>query len=154
MTAPRPKLSPEQVKAAEARLAERRRRVLETFQLDPLVPIKLKGKDYTLEFNNWAVKKVLKETGFNVMSTGFGMEQMQDPVVMGNLLFNGLLTNHPDLTQDDVDRMYSFRHYPYILECLRIGLDLFTPDMSDVETADNPIPEITQDPSSPQTVAG
>ncbi len=111
----------------------RRKRTLETFQLDPQVPIELKGKPYILELTNFAVKGILKDTGHNILSVGFGVEQMQDPEMMGALLRWALELNHPDLTQDDVDRMFSYRHYGYILEKLKAALDLFLPDMSDVQ---------------------
>src|SRR5476649_120824 len=111
----------------------RKERIAQLFQLDPVVMITLKRNDYTLEINNWAVKGVLKDTGVNLMSTGFGVAQMQDPEVMGSILYWGLKTHHPDLQQEDVDKLYSYRHYAYVLGQLRTALDLFLPDMSDVE---------------------
>lgn len=135
----------------------RRERVQQTFKLDPTVMITLKGKEYTLELNNYGVKQVLKDTGFNIMKDGFGQEQMQDPEVMGSLLFRALETNHPDLTQDLVDRLYSYRLYPYILEKMRTVLDLFMPDMSDVlaeQTPDGGPMLVVEDPTQPQTLAG
>jgi len=118
---------------SEERRKIRKERVLELFKLDPLVPITLKGKEYILEFNNYAVKGVFKDTGLNIMKAGFGQEQMQDPEVMGAMLYWALKTNCTDFTQDDVDKMYSLRHYSYILERLREAIDLFLPDMSDID---------------------
>ena len=131
-------MTPEERRVSSERFVSiRRKRVQETFQLDPLVPITLKGKNYTLEFNNRAVKLILKDTGLNLMSAGFGMDAMQDPETMGAILFRGLQTHHPDLTQDDVDVLYSYRHFPYVIQCLRQGLELFLPDMSDVEAEED-----------------
>ena len=130
-------LTAAQIAHLEKVAAIRRQRVLETFQLDPLVKVMLKGKEYTLEFNNRAVKFIMKDTSLNLMSAGFGMDAMQDPEIMGALLFRGLQTHHPDLTQDEIDLLYSYRHFPYILQCLRQGLDLFLPDMSDVEAEED-----------------
>jgi hypothetical protein len=112
----------------------RRTRIEQTFQLDPQVNITLKGKKYILELNNWAVKGILKQTTVNLMAAGdFGICQMQDPEVMGAILFWALASNQPDLTQDEVDKLYTFRHYPYILEKIKSALELFLPDMSDIQ---------------------
>lgn len=117
----------------EERQEIRKKRVEETFQLDPVVSIKLKQKDYTLEANNYAIKGILKDTAVNLMDTGFRKEQMNDPLLMGSMLFWLLRTNHPEMTQEESDKMYSFRHYAYVLQRLNIALDLFLPDMSDID---------------------
>ncbi len=108
-------------------------RIKETFQLDPVVTIVLKGHEYTMELNNYAIKGVLKDTGHNMLSAGFGIKEMQDPEVMGSLLRWALNCHHPELTQDDVDKLFTYRHYGYILDRLKVALDLFLPDMSDVQ---------------------
>ena len=136
------------IKAAEIR----RDRVDDLFQLDPTVTITLKKTEYTLEINNWAVKGVLKDTGVNLMSVGFGPEQMQDPILMGSILYWGLLTYHDTLTQEAVDKMYTYRHYAYVLSKVRKALELFLPDMSDVETDE--ATGRTEDPQKPQTLVG
>ncbi len=111
----------------------RRKRVQDTFKLDPTVIITLKKVDYTLEFDNAAIKGILKDTGYNLMSTAFSQDQMQDPIVMGSMLYWGLKANHPDMTQERADSLFSARLYPYILEKLRQALSMFLPDMSDVQ---------------------
>jgi hypothetical protein len=121
----------------------RKERMLETFQLDPQTTIELKGKTYTMELNNFAVKSILKDTGHNLLSVGFGITEMQDPELMGALLRWALNEHHPELTQDDVDRLFTYRHYGYILERLKVALDLFLPDMSDIE-----IEKVRQDTSA------
>jgi hypothetical protein len=141
----------------DALMKLRRERVQETFQLDPLVIITLKGHDYTLEFNNFTVKCIYKELGINLLSEGIPMEAMQDPDKLGKLLLLGLQEHHPDLTQDAVDRLYTYRHYMYVLDRLQAALNLFMPDMSDVEKPTEPDagkPVLVQDPSKPLTRLG
>jgi hypothetical protein len=113
--------------------ALRKERIAETFQLDPLTTINLKGKIYTMELNNFAVKGILKDTGYNLLSAGFGIKEVQDPEILGALLYWSLIEHQPDLTQEAVDKLFGYRHYAYVLECLKVALDLFLPDMSDVQ---------------------
>lgn len=120
----------------EESLAIRRQRVQETFKLDPDVIITLKGKKYTLEMNNYAVKEVLRDTGVNLMRDGLSRDSMVDPHIVGSILFRSMQLHHPDLTQDDVDKLYTLRHYSYVLDTLRQVVDLFMPDMSDIIVAD------------------
>ena len=138
----------------KAQTEESRRRLEETFKLDPIVPIKLKGNNYTLEFNNFAVKEVMKQTGFNIMAKSFGMSEMENPEILGSLLFQGLLTNHPDLTQDSVDKLFTYRHYPYILERLRMALTLFMPDISDLQPREEGVTETELDPTKRLALVG
>lgn len=107
-------------------------RVGGTFALDPHVFISLKGINYILEFNNRSAKDVFKDTEFNILNTPLALKETQDATLMGCLLFRGLQTNHPELTQDAVDTLFTLRHFPYILSRLRMALDMFLPDLSDV----------------------
>lgn len=149
--APRPTLTPAEI---QRRRDEYTRRLLDTFQLDPQVTLILKGTTYTLEFTNRSVKAILKACGFNVLKEGFNPEAMGDPTILGAVLWGGLLTHHPDLTLDDVDGLFTARHYPYIENRLRTALDLFLPDVSDLV---DPEPEevvLDTDPLPPATVNG
>lgn len=128
-------------------------RVQATFKLDPQVAITLKGKDYILEFNNYAVKGIFKETDFNLMGSAFTLAQMQNPRVMGVMLYYGLKTNHPDITEDEVDKLFTYRHYPYVLSKLRQAIGLFMPDLTDLVSK----PEgsgLPEDPTLLPTPAG
>jgi len=111
----------------------RRERVEPLFQLDPVVTITLKEKKYTLEFNNWAIKGVLKDTGINMISMGFSADMMSDPMMLGSVFYWAMATHQPEMTQDDTDKLFTYKHYAYVLEKLRICVDLFLPDMSDIE---------------------
>lgn len=111
-------------------------RVGQTFQLDPQVRITLKGVTYTLEFNNRAMKEVLKDCGFNALKDSLSAEAMESPEILGSLLYRGLKTHHPDVTADQVDMLFTSRHYPYIISRLRAAMEMFLPDMSDVPRAD------------------
>lgn len=106
-------------------------RTKDTFKLDPLVSINLKDKEYTLEFNNTAVKAVLKELGVNLLNEGFNQGQLQDPDILSHLICIGLKANHSDVTIEEVDRQMNIRYLPYYLNRLRTAIDLFLPDMSD-----------------------
>lgn len=111
----------------------RKERVQSTFKLDPQVEIVLKGKTYTLEFNNWAAKELTKAIGFNPLREPLSMGILSDPAQLGAVLLYGLLTNHPDLDQDQVDRLFTFRHIEYVISRLTLSLQMIMPDMSDYE---------------------
>lgn len=103
------------------------------FDLEPSVTLKLKNQHFMLEYNNWAVKEVLKATKVNLIEAGFTMGDWVDPEKMGILLYCGLVTNHPELTQEAVDKLLTYRHYPLVLQQIGEALRLFMPDMADVE---------------------
>lgn len=123
-------------------------RVLDTFKLDPQVKITLKGNEYTLEVNNWAVKQIYKETKFNLLSSGFKLAQMEDPELMGVMLFYSLVTNHPELTQESTDKMFTYRHYPYILDRMKEAISLFMPELPEIKKMlDSKEAEVDVDPT-------
>ena len=133
---------------------ERRRRIERTFQLDPTVSITLKGKAYTLEYNNYAVKGILRDTLFNMLARGLDKEALESPDILGAALYWGLKTHHPDLSQDDADKLYTYRHYGYIISKITDAVSLFTADMSDFEL-DTPLePSEESDPTKPPTPIG
>lgn len=134
------------VTVRQARVDAYEERVLETFQLDPRVALTLKGKALTLEFNNRAIKGVLKDCGFNALKSSLTVEAMEDPNTLGSLLFRGLQTHHPEMTQDDVDLLFTSRHYPYILNRIRAAMEMFLPDLSDLPVTE----EDAQDPPQPR----
>lgn len=124
-------------------------RVQDTFKLDPVVPITLKGKSYTIELNNFAVKEVMKATGFNVMAASFSPKEMENPDVMGALLYWGLKTHHEELTQVEVDKLFTFKHYPYVLNRLQAALEMFLPDLSDLTVEEEKKDETPRPPLPP-----
>lgn len=137
------------------RQAIRRQRLAETDRLEPVVTITLKGHTYTLECNNYAVKGILKDTGYNLMSEGFSTKQLQDPEVMGSMLNWLLKTHHPDLSVEDTDKLYTFRHYPYIIERIGTSIDLFLPDMSDIDSPQQQSKPVNdEDPPKPSAANG
>lgn len=137
---------------AEDLAAIRRERLIETTRLDPQIPIILKGQKYTLEMNNFAVKGILKDTGHNIIKLGVGLDQLTDPVVVGSILFWALRTGHPDLTQDDVDKLYTHKHYAYVMERLVETVRLFLPDMTGLE--ETPMKGLADDPLKPSAPNG
>lgn len=124
--------------AANITADEWRRRLNDTDKLDPTVPITLKNKEYTLEFNNRAIKRVLRDTGHNVIKDGIDRDALNDPNLYGSLVLHGLETHHPDLTEDEVDMLVTYRHFFYISSQLLTALSLFMPDVSDVLEAPGP----------------
>lgn len=111
-------------------------KVVDITKLDPVVSIVLKGEEYLLEFDNRAVKYVLDDTGYNLLKDTFSKEVMVDPKIMGSLLFRGLQHNHPELTADSVDSMFTMRHYPYILDRLIEAIDMFMPEGDDANSGE------------------
>lgn len=109
-----------------------RQRMDETIKLDPTVPLSMGGRDFTLVFNNWAVKEILKETGLNLLTTPLLSEQMTDPTVIGPVLLCGLRTHSPELTLEEVDRLFTMRHLLYVQTKLAEALSLFYPDTEDL----------------------
>ena len=108
-------------------------RIPDTFKLDPKVTITLKGNPYTLEFNNASAKGVLLDSGFNLLNDRLTQDHIGNPNIMGSLLFRGLQTNHPDLTIEETDKLFTVKHYPYINRKIMEALVAFMPDMSDME---------------------
>lgn len=126
----------------------RSERIQPLFQLDPTVTITLKGAVYKLELNNWAVKGILRDTGVNLMQVGFGIAEMQSPELLGSFLCWSMRTHHPEMEQEQVDKLFTYRHYSYVLDKLKTCIDLFLPDMDDLEvdkatgrTEENPDPQ-------------
>jgi hypothetical protein len=111
----------------------RSERIQGLFQLDPEVKISFAGKHYTLLLNNWAVKGILKDTGHNLMSLGFTVEVMTDPNTLGSFLFWALQTKHPELDQEATDKLFTYRHYAYVIDRLKQAIAMFLPDMSDFQ---------------------
>ena len=133
----------------EEQVELRTKRIGETLKLDPTVIIMLKGKDYTLEFNNFAIKGILKDTGFNLMGSFLGTEEMENPEIMGAVLYYGLKTHHNELTQEECDKLYGYRHNVYILDKIREAIRLFLPDMSDIVRAEEGEGEEAKEPVNP-----
>lgn len=151
---PAKKLTPKQKEAqAKQRIDTYQQRVKETFQLEPQVSITLKKQTFTLEYNNRSIKDVLKDSGFNLLADSLyasegASQPLENPEILGSLLYRGLQAHHPELTADDVDKLFTARHYPYVTAKIREALDLFMPDMSDVERDEEP-PEsvVPEDPT-------
>jgi hypothetical protein len=125
--------------------------VEKTTQLDSVVSITLDKKEYKLEFTNRAVKGVFDDTGYNILSQVFDRARMQDPKLMGSLLFRGLQKHHPDLTQEGVDDMFSLRHYPYILDRLTDAMDMYVPKRQELEEEGEESQNPTQRSGAPTT---
>jgi hypothetical protein len=115
------------------RRAEIRKRVEETWKLDPLVKITLPGikKEMTLEFDNAAMKGIFLESGINLLDGSWGKE-LTHPVNLGLMLYWGL-KRHQTISQEDVDKAYGARHIAYIQTKLGEALQPFYPDISDLE---------------------
>lgn len=112
-------------------------RVQDTFQLDPTVNITLKGVNYALLYDNWAVKELFKRTEINLLDGGINPEiHFRNPQTVSTLLLLGLMVNHPDISEAQVDQLLTFRNLPYILDRIKTAVRLFMPDMSDVEWDD------------------
>lgn len=127
MAAPRPALL-----LTTDGVREYRRRIGETFQLDPKVPITLKGRHLLLEFNLGSVKDVFKDCGFNALATAVDKEALEKPEIFQSLIYRALQTHQPDLTEEEVGKLVTFRHFPYIRQCLQDAMDMFLPDWSDL----------------------
>lgn len=140
----------------EERRAVTKARVQELLKLDPQVTIKLKGNDYTLEMNNWAVLGILKDTGYNLNSAGFGTEQMQDPTIMGCILFWAMQTHHPDLSLEAVNKLFTYRHMQAIFDKIMECITLYSADVSDlVEPDDRKVfDDLGADPQKPSAANG
>lgn len=104
----------------------------QTFKMDPKVPISLRGEEYTLEYDNQAAMDVVSDCGFNILTDELFPVQY-DPKVVGSLLFRGLQGSHPSMTFLESNRLFTTRHFPYIIRKIAEALRGFLPDMSDVE---------------------
>lgn len=115
-------------------------------KLDPKVEVKLGGKTWTLHFTNYAIKRVFEDTKHNLM-TGLKEEHLSNPVIFGAVLFRGMEQEHPELTQEVVDRMFSLRHYAYVREKVVEALELFYPDLSDLPVESEGEEQSTEHPT-------
>lgn len=144
-----------ELKSAEQTLAqisgmpeqERKKQIEESFSLDPTVTVTLKNKPYTLEVNNYAIKGVLKDVGFNLLNEAFNRERMNDPRIMGSMLHWALKTHHPELSQDDADKLYTYRQQLYISGKLIQAIQLFLPEPKPEDTAGGQAAAAVQDPT-------
>ena len=143
----------------EALAAERRRRVQETFQLDPTVIITLKSKDYTLELTNFQAKVLYKDQGINLLAATIPAEKFQDLDFLGYMFWLCLQENQPDMTQEQADHLLSFRHRMGIMGAVIQCLTMFHPDLTDVtpvkpqEAAEGEVVKVV-DPSEQPTPLG
>jgi len=137
---------------------DRRKWIEESFKLDPIVTIMLKGKEYQLEFNNYAVKGILKDTGYNLMSKEPRLAYMHSPEIFGAFLYYGLKTHHPEMTQEEADKLYSLKHYLYVLDRITKAVTLFMPELTEEEKAmvmaSEKVPEVVEDPTKPPVPSG
>ncbi len=110
-----------------------RDRLPKTSSMDPKVEIELKGAKYQLEYNNFAALNILKDCEFNLLTGTISEVQMGDPAILGSFIHRGLETNHPDLKREDVDKLITIRHHPYITNRVMEAMRAFLPVMDDVE---------------------
>jgi len=137
------------------RITQIQEAVASSFKLDPYVKITLKGKEYTLEFNNTAAKGVYKDTGFNPISDALNFERWVDPEFIGAVLYHGLKCHHPDMTQEVADNLITMRQGLYIRDTLIKALTTPLPDIPDDYVPDKESPiEIVTDPMQPPVPSG
>lgn len=120
-------------------------RLPEVMALDPKVPFRFMNQDLQLEMNNVALMGIYKDTGINILGDGFKAIQLDNPEVVGVVLFRALNQNHPDITQEQVNKAINARQYFYIRERIMESLSLFMPKEEETpekkqgdETKDNP----------------
>ena len=134
------------------------KRLEKCFQLDTKVPINLRGQEYILELDNRAAKGVLLDTDFNMLSSSLSVEVLNNPIILGALVYHGLREHHPEITQDEADRLIEFRKFPYIIGRIQHAMELFSPDMSDVTNEEiekrKEAAMATLNPLTPQTNSG
>lgn len=117
----------------------RRARILDTNKLDPKVTLVMDGNDLILEFTNRAVKDVEKELGINLFNGEFTAQHMTNPTMLSRMLYFGLRKHQPELTLEQIDDMFSFRHFGYYMNRLTEALSMFTPDTSDIQEPEQPV---------------
>lgn len=110
-----------------------RERVQATMSLDPKVSLVLKGQEYFLEFNNKAVIDLLRATGFNLLSDALTQDKVKDPSFLCDLIRYGLMANHPDVTTEEVNRIFTLKHFPYVMNQIREAIRGYLPDMTDID---------------------
>lgn len=133
-----------------------RQRVQETSKLDPKIPLSLDGREFVLLYTNRAVKGILEDTGINILQSPLGTAEMEDPKVLGSVVFRGLQAKHPDLTSEAVDEMITFRHLMYIQSQVMAALGLFYPDVADLPVLEKDArPEVgSEDPTHGRAANG
>lgn len=99
----------------------------ESFKLEPSLTVVLRGKGYTLEFDNMAAKGILRDTGQNIL-TESGANLLDHPDHLGSILYWGLKRHHEDMTQDESDGLLVLRHRFYITKRIMEAMSLSIPD--------------------------
>jgi hypothetical protein len=122
---------------------------IEDSQLDPAVNITLRNKQYTLEYNNFSIKGILKDTGFNLLNQNLTVKELGDPAILGAFLFWGLKTNHEELTQEQADKLLTYRDHFNVMLGIRKALTLYLPEVKGDEAQAPGEPENPPSPPSP-----
>lgn len=125
------RIKPAPVMSDEERAAYYDQQLMEMEQLEPSVPIKLRGNDYTLEYNNRAVKEIFAATGLNLLSDPLG-PHLTNPTTLSALIYWGLKKHHPDLTTEESDDLFGPRLHLYIQSRIAKAMTLFLPDLKEM----------------------
>ena len=107
-------------------------RLPQILKCDPVVPITLRDKQYSMEMDNKAVKYLYLNTKVNLLSR-FTVADLYTPDNFSHYLFAVLHRHHPELTISDIDELIDFRKFMYIRDQAMKCIELFLPDMSDIE---------------------
>lgn len=139
-----------QVSTQQEKSALYMQRVRELFKLDPTVTVTLKGKDYKLEYNNFAARRIATDVAHNLISQPLTVALLSDPSFLGSVFWRGLETHHSELGQDGADKLLTTQHFVYIVDRIKTAVNAFMPDMSDVEVVeDQASEEAPPDPRKP-----
>jgi hypothetical protein len=130
--------------------AERSKRVQATGSLDPTITVMLKGVEYTLEYNNSAVKGIKDDLslGFNLLD-GFDSGVLSDPIKITKMLLWGMVSNHPDVTEQFIDERLALKHWPYYMDRIMAAITPFMPDFTDLEPSSEQVIRV-KEPSDPK----
>ena len=134
-------------------LDDPRRQIEESFKLDPTVTVTLGDKKYLLEFDNTAAKEIFKAIAYNMLSDPDIVARLNDPNSVGVILYWGLKRHHPEITEEEADRLLTAKHRLYITSTLIQAMTGFVPDLATGDDKESPA-EAVKDPTQPLVPSG
>lgn len=102
------------------------KRVLDLSRMDPHVLIRLDGKDYKLEYTMYSAKLIKDELGIDMLKP-IDYEQGRDFGNLFGLIRHGLAKHHPELSEEDIQKIVSPRMFMYYAAIIREAMDLMYP---------------------------
>jgi hypothetical protein len=97
-------------------------------QADPVVTLTLKGNQYRLVYDLGSLIGIFEDTTVNFIE-GFTVDArtFANPSFLRDVLYHGLILNHPDVTKKELVHLVSIADLPHVVESMLEALMLALP---------------------------